>query len=315
MVARHTRIFERATARLRLRHLRLLVAVGKHQNIQKAARELNISQPAATKMIQDLELDFEVQLFERTNRGVAATVFGESLIRHAKLIFAQVSHAAQELDDLTEGSTGRVVVGTLLAASPHVLPLAIERVLRSRPRVAIKVVEGTNEVLMPALSSGEIDLVVGRLPVHRHRRELVQERLFDEQILVVGGADHPLGDRPDVSFADLAPFGWVVPPVETSLRRQLDAFFVKQDQYVPPIFVESVSYLTNRALLQGRDFVGLMPAQVVAHDIAQGVLKQLSWEVPFGVGPVGVSYRGAGRLSPAGQTFLQALREVAAGME
>ena len=128
MVTRHTRIVDRAITRLKLRQLRLLVAVGDFGSIQHAARELQISQPAATKLIQDLELDIEVQLFERTNRGVVPTDFGEALIRHGKLIISQVSNAAQELDDLTEGSSGRVVIGTLLAAAPILLPTAIETV-------------------------------------------------------------------------------------------------------------------------------------------------------------------------------------------
>lgn len=122
MIARHSRILERALTRLKLR---LLIAVGIHGNIQNAARELGISQPAASKMIQDLELDFEVTLFTCTNRGVVPTVFGKTLMHHGKLIFAQLSNAAQELDDLSEGNAGRVVVGTLLAASAGLLPIAI----------------------------------------------------------------------------------------------------------------------------------------------------------------------------------------------
>lgn len=111
-------------------------------------------------MIQDLELDFEVNLFTRTNRGVVPTGFGETLIRHGKLIIAQISNAAQELDDLSAGNAGRVVVGTLLAASTSLLPTAIELLLAERPNVAIKISEGTNEVLMPGLLSGEIDMAV-----------------------------------------------------------------------------------------------------------------------------------------------------------
>lgn len=190
MGTRHTRIVERALTRLKLRQLRLLVAVGQHGSIQNAAHDLNISQPAATKMIQDLEVDFEVKLFDRTNRGVVPTVFGESLIRHGKLIFAQVSNAAQELDDLNEGNSGRVVVGTLLAASPSLLPMAIELLLEDRPKVAIKIVEGTNEVLMPGLLSGEIDMVVGRLPSHRHRENITQEKFFDERVLRAHNCEH-----------------------------------------------------------------------------------------------------------------------------
>lgn len=309
MVGRHSRIVDRALTRLKLRQLRLLVAVGAHGNIQNAARELGISQPAATKMIHDLELDFEVKLFSRTNRGVIPTVFGETLIRHGKLIFAQVSNAAQELDDLNEGNAGRVVVGTLLAASTSLLPAAIEILLADRPNVAIKINEGTNEVLMPRLLSGEIDMVVGRLPSHRHREKIRQEKLFEDRILAIVGNQHPLAGRPDVSFAQTKPFGWIVPPLETTLRRQLDHFFVGQQQYVPPVTIESVSYLTNRALLQSRDLIGLMPAEVVSQDIAHGYLSPLDWDVPFGQGPIGVSFRADDDLSPAGRAFKSALHQ------
>lgn len=314
MVTRHTRIVDRALTRLKLRQLRLLVAVGQQGSIQNAARDLGISQPAATKMIQDLELDFEVKLFERTNRGVVPTVFGAALIRHGKLIFAQVSNAAQELDDLNEGNAGRVVMGTLLAASPALLPAAIDHLLKDRPKVAIKIVEGTNEVLMPGLHAGEIDMVVGRLPSQRHRARIVQEKFFDEHVLAVVGPDHPLAGARSVGFAELMPYGWILPPVETTLRRQTDQYFIRQDMFVPRIAIESVSYLANRSLLRSHDFVGLMPAHVAELDIACGLLAQVNWTVPFGAGPVGVSHRGEDSLSPAGAAFLAALRQAAAGL-
>jgi len=311
MIDRHARIVDRALTRLKLRQLRLLVAVGTHGNIQNAARSMGISQPAATKMIQDLELDFEVKLFDRTNRGVVPTVFGETLIRHGKLIFAQISNAAQELDDLSEGNSGRVVVGTLLAASTSLLPKAIEILLAERPNVAIKISEGTNEVLMPGLLSGEIDMVVGRLPSQRHRDRLRQEKLFEDHILAVVGPEHPLAGKRDVSFAQTKQFGWILPPLETTLRRQVDQFFVGQQQYVPKVAIESVSYLTNRALLQSRDLIGLMPAAVVSHDVANTHLVELDWQVPFGHGPIGVSLRVGDDLSPAGRAFKAALHAAA----
>lgn len=308
---RYSRIVDRALTRLKLRQLRLLVAVGTHGNIQNAARSLGISQPAATKMIQDLELDFEVKLFDRTNRGVVPTVFGATLIRHGKLIFAQISNAAQELDDLSEGNSGRVVVGTLLAASTSLLPRAIEILLAERPNVAIKINEGTNEVLMPGLLSGEIDMVVGRLPSHRHRDKLWQEKLFEDRILAVVGPHHPLAGKADVSFAQAKPFGWILPPLETTLRRQIDHFFIGQQQYVPAVSIESVSYLTNRSLLQSRDLIGLMPAEVVSQDIQNGHLAQLDWTVPFGRGPIGISLRAGDDLSPASRAFKAALHKAA----
>lgn len=315
MVLRHTRIVDRALTRLKLRQLRLLVAVGQHGSIQNAARDLGISQPAATKMIQDLELDFEVNLFDRTNRGVVPTVFGAALIKHGKLIFSQVSNAAQELDDLSEGNSGRVVIGTLLAASPRLLPMAIEQLLEDRPKVAIKIVEGTNEVLMPGLLSGEIDMVVGRLPSHRHRSKIKQEKFFDERVVAVTGTQHPLANLENVTVDQMMPYGWILPPIETTLRRQADQYFVRQAQYAPSIAIESVSYLANRSALRSHNFIGLMPAHVASLDIEFGLLTQVDWTVPFGAGPIGVSYRSEQSLSPAGSNFLDTLRQAATKMQ
>ena len=308
MAARHTRIADRAATRLKLKQLRLLVAVEKFGSIQHAARELQISQPAATKLIQDLELDFEAQLFQRTNRGVVPTDHGEALIRHGKLILAQISNAAQELDDISEGSSGRVVVGTLLAAAPILLPTAIRTVMSERPNVAIKVVEGTNDALMPALYAGELDMIVGRLPVYRARAKLVQETLFDERVVAVAGRQHPLAAEKDLQFSDIKPYGWILPPPETTLRRQINQYFVSRDQYIPATVLESVSYVANRALFQQLDLVGLLPEHVATHDIREGLLVALDWVVPFGRGPVGISYRGPDTLSPAATEFLAALR-------
>ncbi len=299
---------DRLLSRLRLKQLQLLVAVGKHGSILHAAREMNLSQPAATKMIKDLELDFEVPLFDRGNRGVTPTPFGIALIRQSKLIFAQVSNASQEINDLAKGNSGRVVVGTLLAASQKLLPTAIATTLKTRPNVTIRVVDGTHEILMPALRMGELDMVVGRLPTHRYRNELAQITLFSEETILLTGAGHPLANHP-VNFDDLRHFGWILPPAETTLRRQIDQFFARQDGFTPKTIVESVSFLTNRSLLQSTELIGIMPAHAATQDIANGTLVRLGFPLPFGPAPVGVSYHKTTGMTPAATAFLQALKQ------
>ena len=123
----------------------------------------------------------------------------------------------------------------------------------------------------------------------------MQEKFFDERVLAVVGPDHPLAHVRSVTLDQLRPFDWILPTIETTLRRQADQFFVKQDQFTPASAIESVSYLANRSLLRSQDYIGLMPARVAALDIERGLLVQLDWPVPFGAGPVGVSYRGAHR--------------------
>lgn len=306
----HARIAERISSRLKLKQLRLLVAIDRHRSILHAAKDLNMSQPAATKLLKDLELDFGVQLFERTNRGAIPTTYGDSLVRHGKLVMAQISHAAQELNDLSAGSGGRVVVGTLLAASAVLLPETIKRIERERPNISVVIKDGTNDMLMPLLRSGEVDLAVGRLPEYRHRAELVQEALFDEHVCIVVRPTHELCGKDRIDFEDLVGCKWILPPRETTLRRQVDKEFLDRGHEPPANPVESVSFLTNRMLLMSTDMLGVMPHHVIRHEIERGEIAALPFEFDGAAGPVGVTYRREGGLSPAASAFLDQLREV-----
>lgn len=312
---RHVKIVERISTRLKLKQLRLLVAIAKHNSILHAAEEIRISQPAATKLLKDLESDFNVRLFDRTNRGVIPTQFGEALVKHGKLVLAQISAAAQELDDLNEGLGGRIVVGTLLAASAQILPSAIRFLREQRPKVSIVVRDGTNDFLMPLLHSGELDMVVGRLTEFRYREELAQEVLCDEGIVVVCRKSHPLARRKSVSFKEVNRHQWILPPTQTTLRRQVDRAFFDQGFSSPSHPVECVSFLTNRSLLLNTDMIGVFPVHVVQREIANGELAIVHCNLDITQSPIGVSYRREGVLSPAAAEFLAMLRMASEELE
>lgn len=152
-------------------------------------------------------------------------------------------------------------------------------------------------------------MVVGRLSTHRYRDRITQEKLFEDRIVAVAGPQHPLAGQQSVTFENTRPYGWLLPPLETTLRRQIDQFFMNQSQYAPAYSIESVSYLANRALLQARDLICLMPAEVAAQDVENGHLARLNWPVPFGQGPIGVSLRADDTLSPAARAFKAALHD------
>ncbi len=307
----HVKITERVSTRLKLNQLRLLVAIDHHRSILHAAAELNMSQPAATKLLKDLEIDFDVRLFDRTNRGVVPTGFGEALVRHSKLILAQISHAAQELDDLVDGLGGRVVVGTLLTASAVLLPRTINQLHSSRPNVSIAVRDGTNDFLMPKLNSGELDMVVGRLAEYRHREDFKQEILYRENVVIACRTGHPILNHKEISFDHITEQNWIFPPIETTLRRQIEKEFFDRGYPSPSNAIECVSYLTCRSLILESDLLCILPYQVIEREIDQGEIKTVPFKLNISSGPVGVSYRGVESLSPAASEFLLELRKQA----
>jgi len=295
-------------SRLKLRQLKLLVAVAQEGNILRGSQILNIAQPAATKSIKELEEALGVQLFERSSRGVTPTLYGDVIIKHAKLILTQLRHASEELQSIESGLSGRVFVGTLLAASPTLLPRSLALLRERRPGIAVTVIEGTIDKLMPSLRTGDLDVVLGRLPDFREREGLDQEVLYNEPIAIVAREGHPLAAKATIDLSELAEQAWILPPPETSLRRQLMYAFRRTGIEPPVDAIESVSILTNHSLLRESDMLAAMPYQVAT---AQPGLSILPVDLEVTASRIGATTRAGVPSSAAVSCFMEIVREVA----
>jgi DNA-binding transcriptional LysR family regulator len=300
------------TNRLTTRHLRTVIAVDQAHSIVGAADNLNLTQPSVTKALKEAETVVGVKLFDRTSHGMFATPYGQVLVRHAKIIVAQLTEAVAELADLEAGIGGRVVVGTLLAGSARILPIAIARLNRERPNLAVLIVDGVDGALLPALQAGNIDLVIGRLSDREGGGDgLAREILFKDSACVVVRADHPLCKRHALDVAHLRSFPWILPRKETTLRHQVDNDLHQVGLGALPLAIESVSPLTNRRLLLDFDYISVWPRQAVQEDHDKGRLAILPIDLPSTVGAVGITTRAAGRPSPSAQAVIQAIRDAA----
>ncbi|WNC69512.1 LysR family transcriptional regulator [Thalassotalea nanhaiensis] len=298
-------------SRLKFKYLQLLVTVGEQRNIFKAAQIHNMAQPAATKIIRDIESALNIELFDRSSRGVTPTLYGEVLIKHAKLILSQVKHASEELSSLQGGLTGRVTVGSLLAASATLLPNAIARLKKNRPNVSVSLKEGTADRLTKSLKIDDLDIMVGRIPEVPTEDGLTNEVLYHEPVVIVARADHPLQSRKNLTLHDLVDQQWILPPRETMLRDEIDGAFHREGLDVPVNPVESVSILTNRTLLKNTDMITALPLQVVLTYEEIGLMKRLDIPLIIAPGPIGVTLRAQRQLPPAAHYLLEALREEA----
>ena len=305
-----TQPMHQVSHRLTVRHLRLIAAIVAEGNLLRAAEALNMTQSAVTKALQDAEAQMGVLLFERTNRGVVPTTFGSSLAAHARLILAQIGKAEREMTDLRDGAAGQVTIGSLLSGSAGLLPKAIALLRRDRPRLVVKVEEATNDILMPALRAGELDLVLGRLPEFRDRDGLRQEHLMDDHAQIVVRQGHPLAGMA-LRLEDLLAQDWILPGPSTTLRRQFDKAFRDVQLEPPSPSVETVSFLTSRQLLQLTDALAVWPVQLARQEIEAGAVVALPVALPTTARPIGISTRADDLLLPAATCLIACLREVA----
>lgn len=301
----------RLETHLSLRHLTLIDAIARDGTLLGAAQNVGLTQSAVTKALQEAEAVVGTRLFDRTNRGVRPTAEGTVLVAHARLVLSQLRNAGQELEDLRSGAGGRVAIGVSVSTAVRMLPEAIGMVRKTRPNLAITVKEGTTDVLLPNLRQGELDLIVGRLPAFSVGSDISEDILCDDHARIVVRAGHPLLSRPALSLADLAHEPWILPRRETSLRRQIDEAFRIENAPAPANCVESVSFLTNRALVLRADHLAVWPVQLVRFEEGLGHVGALPIDLPTMRQPIGICTLRATRLSPAAETLIAALREVA----
>jgi DNA-binding transcriptional LysR family regulator len=252
-------------ARVKAVHLRLLNALGRHRNLHRAAEEIGIAQPAATKLIRDLEYGLGLPLFSRSRRGTVATEFGEIMIRDSTVLLARLDRTRDDLDAASRGISGLVKIGTHPATAPLIIPLSVSLLLAQGSRVRISIDEMLHEHLTVALQRGDLDLIVARVFGVDDRSDLQYEPLYREEFRVVCGRNHALARIRRLSLADLEDETWIVPPSSTPLRAQFDEAFVTARLEPPRSIVESVSIYSNQVLLDRTNALCLMPSEICEH--------------------------------------------------
>jgi len=293
------------------RHLQLLVALDEIRHLGKVAASINVSQPAVSKTLGELERGLGLKLFERTARGVVPTTYGECLIRHARVMLSELALTRDELRGLASGSSGSIRVGVLATAALELLPHALAVLKSRRPGISVLVREGTVETLLPELLLGNLDLIVGRLPDGHAAQELGEMTLMEEGVSIVAGRHHPLAGRKRLRWSDLKPYPWVLPPVNTLLREPLERVFEVHGIAIPVNRIETLSVHVIRAYLHYTDAIAALATDVSSYYESLGLLAVLPLEMPRLVRPVGVVWSRHRPIAPGTQALIECLEEVA----
>ncbi|MHB0775224.1 pca operon transcription factor PcaQ [Halomonas sp. WWR20] len=297
-------------SRIKLRHLLAFQEVARRQSIARAANVLAITQPAMSKTIRELEAYLGVALFERGPRGMALTQPGLALLRHAGPALKSLQEGMMAVSQpLAE--TASVSLGALTTVEEDLLPRAIARLHAVAPGVRVRVVTGPSSYLLSRLRLGELDIVVGRMSEAREIRGLSFEHLYHEPLILVARPDHPLAEHTDPDPETLAAYPWVVPPPQTTLRDQVERFWVEQGGLAPPIAVETLSLVFSRHYVRTTQAVWVAPLDAVRDDLASRRLVQLAVTLEVHGGSVGMCVNTTLSLSQAAEQLCDQLRKLA----
>ena len=295
-------------ARLKTRQLLLIVALAEEGNIHRAAQVLNMTQPAASKLLKDLEDVLEVSLFDRLPRGMRPTWYGETMIRHARVALASLNQAHDELVGLKAGRFGQVGVGCITAPGLSLLPPAVAMVKREHPSLRVSLEIETSPVLLDRLAQGKLDILVGRLFAEHDKTQLRYEALAEEPISAMVRPGHPLLGMSGLTLRDMVATGWIVPPAGSVLRHRFDLMF-QEEGLAPPInLIESSALLFITRMLQQSDMVAIVAADVARYYAAHGIVAVLPVAMNCHMDAFGIITRTDRLLSPAAKVMMRALK-------
>ena len=296
---------------LKTRHLVLLTELGRHGSILHAAKSINMTQPAASRMLVELEHSLGVPLFERKQRGVEPTLYGNVLIRRAGAALSEMDTAHQEVLELQSGLRGRVALGAILTPSTTLIPRVIKLLQARNAHLNVSVDVDCSNTLLERLRSGELDIVVGRVGDAVGTANVCFEPITDEPHKLIVRKGHPLLDAPELSLHELASCTWIVPPVGSTLRDRITALFVSMGLELPAEIETPMAIPVVTSLLMNTDMVAPMPLELVTPYLENGLLASLPLDLDLRMDAYGIITRRNHQLSPSAEIMLETLREAA----
>lgn len=256
-----------------LRHFLKVAELG---NFTRAAEAVGLSQPALSRSIQRLEEELGQPVLDRQTRLVTLTEAGKLLAERSRKIVALVEDTRAEITD--DGKTGHVRVAAIPTIAPFFLPGLLKEFRTDYPGATVVVREDTTDRLLHLLADGEIDAAVLARPIDM--KYLKVEDLFEEELQVVLGADHPLACKKNLRLDEIENLPFVLLGEAHCLTDNIVSFC--RQKAFHPLSVERTSQLaTVQELVALGHGISMVPAmaRVLDHSTRR-VYKPLSGQKP-----------------------------------
>lgn len=260
---------------LKIRHLRILAALDQMGQITRVARALNVTQPAISKQIAELERELGSMIIVRQGNTVVFTPVGALLVRHAKDVLNRMQRTEFDIEALRKGLGGQVRIGVAASLMPTILPEAIRLMVQAAPSAVVTVSEGHFYQMLPTLLGGEIDMMLTRVWRPAPLDGMEQLSLGAEPLLVVAGSSHPLARQNSVTWEAALEWPWLRTAVGSVASDAMEAFLTERGLPRLAGQVEAASILLSLSLMRTMPYLALLPEGLARYHSSRGELSIL----------------------------------------
>ena len=303
---------QRVMQRIKLRELRMLMAVVHEGSMSKAAAKLALSEPAISKAIAEMEHTLGVSLLDRTAQGVEPTLYGRALLKWANTVFDDLLQGVREIEFLADPTQGEIRLGCVENMNAGLVPAVIERLARQYPRVVFTVTtaSGINAQIRD-LRERRVDFVFGRIvsPM-QDQDDLKIEILCDDPLIVVAREGSKWLRRRKIVLADLVNDPWCLSPADPDypIGTFVAQAFKAQGLNPPRLTVRTNS--PNLCYSMVGHFLSVAPASVLRMSGKRFGLKAVPIDFLIRPGPIGIITLKNRTISPVAQLFIDYARKL-----
>ncbi|MBV7563564.1 LysR family transcriptional regulator [Pseudomonas sp. sia0905] len=299
--------------RLRYKHLHMLVALGSSQNLHRASQILSMSQPAATRMLHEIEEMFGCELFERLPRGMRPTALGRQLLLFAETALNGLNRCAEDLSARQLGGYGYLTIGTIMGAAPRLVMNTIAEIKTLQPQLRIRIVGDTSDQIIRSLEQGKIDLAVARRNAAMDSQHYAFEALGNERLLLVVRKGHPLLRRRRLTLEELVgAWPWILQPESSPARIAFDGELERLALPQPADIIECGSVYAMQQLVQLTNALMVLSETALSDYLKMGLVRALPLDLEERMAPFGLLWRQSEKPSQEQSTFIELLRRRAA---
>ncbi|WNW10242.1 LysR family transcriptional regulator [Pseudomonas sp. DTU_2021_1001937_2_SI_NGA_ILE_001] len=296
--------------RLRYKHLQMLLMLGSSLNLHRASVSMNMSQPAASRMLQEIEDMFGCELFERLPRGMRPTALGRELLRFAESALSGLDRCAADLAARKEGGYGYLSIGTIMGAAPDLVMHAVARIKQLNPRLRLRIMGDTSDQVVQLLEQGRVDIAVTRRSPSHDRDQYEFEPLGNERLIAVVHSGHALARRPALEWEELVrDWPWILQPQSSPARMAFDQALQRLELPTPADIIECSSVYSMQQLVQLTDAIMVLSESAMRDYLKMGLVTALPLSLEAQMAPFGLLRRKDEPVSRELQLFIELLRE------
>jgi len=153
---------ERVGRRMKLQDLHVFMAVMQAGSMGKAAQQLNVTQPAISRSIAELEHALGVRLLDRHRQGVEPTEFGRALLDCGVAVFDDLRQGLKNIEHLADPAAGQVRIGSIPPLGASFVSAVVDRLSQRHPRIVFHLVNTGTDALHRDLHERNVDLLIAR---------------------------------------------------------------------------------------------------------------------------------------------------------